>query len=1093
MNDRTEESLISQNAFPLPLLLKSLENASIYGFLYYPQEKKIIVPEETQKAWNCLPVYENMPDSLLEYSIAQEDWDICRRMYEKIDKGADTSSAVIRLKDNAAWSRITLTTIERDQAGQALQAIAIVENLTESKEKEVRLIREADSMNEIMQVFQVAAEATDTIIFIYDAVHQSIFVNDSTAAQFGVLTEQKGIPYEQAYNGAVHPASAREYIRIHEEIIRGALEASGKVMLVDASGKSAFYHLTLRALVDESGKPTGKAAGIYKNITEYQESYLHQHAMNKALLEGISAAFSVDLNNDHIVLEYISDDLRPELYSFVSGLPKSFADAIRFYIHKYVVPEDQDRMFFELDVRTVKERLQEKKSYYIQYRVHHRQASHGYFELHISASQEDNSDGKIFISFRSIDDQKEKEIEQQTRLSKALATSQEFARRASENLELIQDIIGSGFWYMEFDEDGRLQKTTINDEFREILGYENEQDLPSALKPLVEAIYPDDRQDAVRCFRDSVLHGQEFKMRCRMFKKDGSLVWIQSEGLVKRYTNGKPRIFSGTFIDVTEKQKKERMQDIIASVFSIYTASWVINIPDDTISEIAVAEGNPAKKNLSMFPAHQAMKRLQRYLADTAGSPEKMAEFLDLKTAGMRIGTSSSISYEFKREHLGWYAAFLIPIKRDAQGSIVEVVLALRPIDAEKQKELQVKHALEEAYEAATKANEAKSEFLSHMSHDIRTPLNAITGMTGSALLHFDDPGRVKDCLNKISISSQHLLGIVNEVLDMSKIESGKFSLNTADFSLTDLTERLRVMVAPQIEQKQHTLLLDLEDIRHPYVHGDRQRLLQAFTNLMSNAIKYTPNGGTIRFSMKEKSPEQVKVGCFVFTIEDNGIGMSEQFLKHLYEPFARENDSLMGVQGTGLGMPITKNIIEMMGGRIEVESALGQGTRFTVTVFLPLQSHQPTGESEGLPMDLNPQALWKQLKNLNFAGRRILLAEDNDLNAEIAGDILETAGIEVDYAFDGQQAVDKALQSSFGYYDMIFMDIHMPKLTGYQAARQIRCSKRLDLQEVPIVAVTANAFADDIEAARLAGMNGHLTKPINIGQLIKILKTMFR
>ncbi|MCF0260713.1 MAG: hypothetical protein HUJ54_12715, partial [Erysipelotrichaceae bacterium] len=438
------------------ILLKSLQNAGIYGFEYFPQEKKILVPAETQKAWDCLPVYENMPDSLLEYSIDPRDWDICRNMYKAIDDGAETAQAVIRIKGAASWSRITLTTSDRDEDGRPLRALAVVENLTESKTKESEMAARAKTLNAMMQVFQAAADATNTIVFIFDMERQSILVADTTASQFGVLNEQTGIPYEYAKSGQVHPASVKEYIRVHEEMMNGAMQASGKVMLLDAAGNAGFYELFFKALVDENGQPTGKAAGVYKNITEYQESYLHQHAMNKALSEGVAAVFSIDLDRNIVTLENLSEELRPEVYEFVASLDGNYLQSFTRYILEFIHPDDIERMTLEFDPETIRAKLQEKHSYYVQYRVTHSKTGHGYFELHISASQEAEFKNKVFISFRSIDEQKEKEIEHQNKLAQALDTTRMFARRATENLELLQGIIGSGFWCLEFDEDGSL-------------------------------------------------------------------------------------------------------------------------------------------------------------------------------------------------------------------------------------------------------------------------------------------------------------------------------------------------------------------------------------------------------------------------------------------------------------------------------------------------------------------------------------------------------------------------------------------------------------------------------------------------------------
>lgn len=424
-------------------------------------------------------------------------------------------------------------------------------------------------------------------------------------------------------------------------------------------------------------------------------------------------------------------------------------------------------------------------------------------------------------------------------------------------------------------------------------------------------------------------------------------------------------------------------------------------------------------------------------------------------------------------------------------------VLALTIADLQKQvaklkddeytaKLLEANEALQEAYAAATNANLAKTDFLSRMSHDIRTPMNAIIGMTTIAKNHMDDREKLSGCLSKISMSSHYLLGLINEVLDMSKIEAGKFTLTLENVNLLRLADSLLEMIGPSVREKQHELTVEIGEVEHENVSCDSVRLQQIFMNMMSNAVKYTPPGGHIRFALSEQPSEKENVGRYEFIFEDNGRGMSPAFQAKLFEPFEREEDVRVNKeQGTGLGMSITLNIVKLMDGDIQVESEPGKGTKFTVTVFLPIVCAQEAEEAgeQGISAE-------EAMRGERFAGHRILVAEDNELNREIAAEIFAMAGLSVEMAENGREAVEKFKASAPGEFEMIFMDIQMPELNGYEAAGEIRALPREDAESIPIVAMTANAFAEDIQNARAAGMNDHVAKPL---ELDKLFGTMAR
>lgn len=370
------------------------------------------------------------------------------------------------------------------------------------------------------------------------------------------------------------------------------------------------------------------------------------------------------------------------------------------------------------------------------------------------------------------------------------------------------------------------------------------------------------------------------------------------------------------------------------------------------------------------------------------------------------------------------------------------------------------------------------------MSHDIRTPMNAIIGMTVIANTHIDDKEKVADCLSKISFSGNYLLSLINDVLDMSKIESGKFKLTDDNVNLSSMLDSLMEVIKPSAKEKQHTIILNKHDIIHENVIGDSLRMQQMFMNIVSNSIKYTNNGGQISIDVTEKPVGNKNIGCYEFVFKDNGIGMSEEFLKNIFEPFERaEDERVSQQQGTGLGMAITYNLVKMMNGDIHVKSKEGEGTEFDVTLFLKFGNSssylQPASADSGI----------SELQNSDFSGERILLVDDNELNCEIAEELLEMTGIIVETAADGQDALTKFTASEPGYYDLIFMDIQMPVMNGYAAASAIRALDRPDAKSVPIIAMTADAFAEDVKKAHNAGMNEHIAKPLDIARLIAVLK----
>lgn len=402
--------------------------------------------------------------------------------------------------------------------------------------------------------------------------------------------------------------------------------------------------------------------------------------------------------------------------------------------------------------------------------------------------------------------------------------------------------------------------------------------------------------------------------------------------------------------------------------------------------------------------------------------------------------------------------------------------------EQEYRKSLEQKNvALQLAVQRETKANLAKREFLFNMSHDIRTPMNAIIGFTALAQTHIDDRGQVEDYLKKISVSSQHLLSLINDVLDMSCIESGKVTLEAKPVHLPELVHELRDIVQAVVSEKDLSLTLDTVGVENEDVIADPLRLEQILINVLANAVKFTPDGGQISLWIVQKDTAPAGYADFEFHIKDNGIGMSEEFQKHIFEQFARERTSTVSkIQGTGLGMAITKSLVDMMGGRITVKSEQGKGSEFTISLRFPI------GEAK---TEQTPPAA----KASASAGKKLLVVEDNELNLEIASTLLKEAGFEVDTAENGKIAVEKVEAASADRYDLILMDIQMPEMDGYEATRRIRALPDTKKAALPIVAMTANAFEDDRKNALRAGMNGHIAKPLDIQKLFQVLSELLK
>ena len=409
---------------------------------------------------------------------------------------------------------------------------------------------------------------------------------------------------------------------------------------------------------------------------------------------------------------------------------------------------------------------------------------------------------------------------------------------------------------------------------------------------------------------------------------------------------------------------------------------------------------------------------------------------------------------------------------------------AMKEMEESNKKLKKAKDITTEALQTAENANKAKTEFLSNMSHDIRTPMNAIIGMT--SLIRYDagNKDKVIEYADKIDISSQHLLGIINDVLDMSKIEAGKTVFKYNDFSILNFIQEINTLFQSQIDEKKQTLTIIKENIRHEWVNGDQVHLMQIFSNLLSNAVKYTQEGGKIQFLVEECETKSSVYAKYRFLVSDNGMGMSADFKETIFDPFTRAESSMTNkIQGTGLGMAITRNLVKAMGGTIDLESELGQGSCFEVLIDMRIAEERTIALAAQEEID-------EQDDNI-LQGMRFLCAEDNELNAEILMELLKIEGAECIICENGERVLETFEQSAPGDYDMILMDVQMPVMNGYEATKAIRRSSHELAMTIPIIAMTANAFSEDIQHSLAAGMNAHVSKPIEMKVLEKTIRSI--
>lgn len=898
-------------------------------------------------------------------------------------------------------------------------------------------------------------------------------------------------------------------------------------------------------------------------------------------------------------------------------------DDLKSLAERTVRKEDQTIMMEFFDAGTIQQRL--KKSPIITQEFYNI-LTDKWNRAHFIGGDRDESGEYLHVVYGCSDFNREKAGE-----IKAEALEQE-VHQAEASYHTLHRLIKSGMWSIHYDESGNRVRVDWSDEFRRMIGFQDEKDFPNTLEAWANLLHPDDWSVGYDTI-DKVVYDREGKavydVEYRLNTRDRGWRWFRATGDVSRRPDGTPVRFYGVFFDITaQKERKQIEEERERALARAESATAAMSTIHETLGSGNWSMEFDERGEMESCFWSDSFRRMVGYESER-DFPNELASWSELlheedkerilreywDTVRDYSGEKTyNVEYRLMTKHAGWrwfHAAGRLT--RRADGSPVTFYGVFMDIDEQKAAE----QALEDALIAAQHANKAKTTFLNNMSHDIRTPMNAIIGFTSLAAAHVDNTELVKDYLAKITTSSKHLLSLINDVLDMSRIESGKVKIEEKEARLPEIMHDLKTIVQSDIYAKQLEFYIDTVDVVNEDIVCDKLRLNQILLNILSNAMKFTKPGGMVSVRVIQRSGAPQGYAAYEFRVKDTGVGMSKEFQEHIFEPFEREHSStISGVQGTGLGMAITKNIVNMMGGTIEVHSEEGKGTEFIVSLqfrisqnsvkyeqipelkglralvadddyntcvsvtkmlgSIGMRSDWTTSGKEAvlraklaleqddefhayiidwLMPDMNgietvrrirriignskpiiiltaydwseieeeareagvtafcskplfmselremlskPFAVSREIEQVKaagpgFWGKRILLAEDNELNQEIAAAILGEAGFHVEIACDGVAALDKMKAAGAGRYDLILMDIQMPHMNGYEATRAIRSLKEPEKANIPIIAMTANAFEEDRRSAIEAGMNAHIAKPIDVNILLETLSEILK
>ena len=738
----------------------------------------------------------------------------------------------------------------------------------------------------------------------------------------------------------------------------------------------------------------------------------------------------------------------------------SFDEAVGFYVQNYVHEEDRELVAKNLSLEYARKALKDRDSYTFNFREN----ENGNGEMFRGIVLRGEDENHFVILYLNISEEFKKEIAN--------------VERNNFHQNLINRMASDeGLFIIDCKKNIRK---TVHDRCDGRANYSDTEPYTSSIANYVNnCVFPEDREIMRKVTSPEYMLDR--------VQKDGEYVveYRDISSSVKHYFEMRIVKFSDTEVLQSFKQNDIGFANklMFEKLESEYFAIFAVDLDDGLVQFI---KGDP-QFAFGKIGEVAAYEPVIQFIADLYEGETKdfFLRIKDVNYLKERFRNENKATYTYKTvvsEQEKWGNATGIVGSRHEDGTPAMFILAFSLIDSFSAEREEQQKKIQQAYKAAELANKSKTNFLFSMSHDIRTPMNAITGFTVMAKKYADNKDRLFEYLDKIDLSSKELLVLINQILEMSRIESGRIEFNETAVNIRDKFTSKIAVLSGQAKSKGLTFNYSIDEIEHEYVFADEARMSSITLNVAGNAIKYTPEGGTVEFHIKEIPPRKQDYATYVLTISDNGIGMSEEFLKVLFEPFSRESNSTVSkIQGTGLGMSIVKSLVDLMGGTIDVTSSPGKGTKFEITFDLKIDKDK-NASKPNVP----------NITDFSFNGRRVLLVEDNEMNREIAKDLLEDYGLIIEEACDGDIAVEmyqNALKNDrLHYYDFILMDVQMPKMNGYEATKLIKKTAKEYNVHIPVIAMTANAFEEDRRNAFSAGMDEHLSKPLDIQKLLETL-----
>ena len=824
-----------------------------------------------------------------------------------------------------------------------------------------------------------------------------------------------------------------------------------------------------------------------KQLQVQQKTNLIQEAIINGFSHDFEVLYYLNLDTNDLTVYRTTDFFHNKLKDLY--LHKTFDKKMEYFAQQIVCDEDREKFIKSITQKKVEFELSKTPYYYINYRINFN-GNLLYYRTRIIRDNVILGTNSLVIGIQNVDEITKHEIE----LNKTLETLHEKERNYQKAIfsdaigffecNLSKNLIISDIFEL-VDGEFQIVSNTVDlpmpfnfDDFQQWYIYSHDVSNPK------ETINQMNRQYLIECYEKGN-HMPEISFWATT--SSGIVKCLRKIYFLTRDDRSGDILALTIIKDISDIRRKadelKEKRDVIEVLASEYTSLFLVNINTLKVKTYNLFHDIESRfGDLINSQKLDYLDIINIYLSNIVYDEdiEMVAEATSIEYVKKRFRKDKSFSVTPRRiinDEIRYYEIQFIKVGDSPEPS--EFIVGIIDKNDQIMTEYENQRQLQIAKRNAEAANKAKSVFLFNMSHDIRTPMNAIIGFTSMAQKHIDDKKRVMEYIEKVKVSSTHLLQLINDVLDMARIESGKVSIEENQANIYKNSEDIISILRETANEQKINLSLDIHDIRDEHIYIDVTHFNQILLNVISNSIKYTRPGGNVNVSIYQTEYEKPDYASYNFIIKDNGIGMSQEFVNHIFESFTREKTStISGIQGTGLGMSITKNLVDLMGGTIGIESELGVGTTVTIHISFRIQKTDPPE-----PLENN------ELYDDSMDGMRILLVEDNELNREIAKDILEEVGIIVEEAEDGSIAVDKVKNSDVGYYDLILMDIQMPYMDGYKATQAIRALDDRELADIPIVAMTANAFEEDKNKALESGMNSHLAKPINIGELFETLR----